>query len=110
MSKLKKLIQIACILFICFAFSACTHSVHVVNFSEDIPIAKKKNARAVESKGSQFVILGFASETNYVNQAYNSLLNTCPSGQIAGIATKFYTSHGFFSWTNYVVMSGYCYN
>jgi hypothetical protein len=27
---------------------------------------------------------------------------------VTGIATKYYTEHGFFSWTNHIVMQGLC--
>jgi len=90
--------------------TSCTHSVHLVNFSDDIPLSKKSSARPVQSKAEQFVVLGFATDTNYVNQAYQNLQSQCPQGQIGGIATKYYTDHGFFSWTNVIAMEGFCYN
>lgn len=103
------LIKISVLALSLFFFS-CTHSVHLVNFSEDVPYAKKNVARAVTSETSQFVILGFTNETDYVNQAYAKLMSACPGGNIGAIATKYYTSHGFFSWTNHIVMNGQCYN
>jgi len=88
----------------------CTHSVHLVNFSEDVPVVKKKNAKLIEAHTSQFVIMGFVQQTDYVDQAYNQLASQCPDGNIGAVATKYYTSHGFFSWTNHILMDGYCYN
>lgn len=98
------------LLILSIGLTACTHSVHLVNFSEDLPVAKKKNAQFLEVKTSQFVVLGFSADTNYVNEAYQQLMTGCPQGNLGSIATKYYTSHGFFSWTNYIIMDGYCYN
>src|SRR5688500_18172409 len=89
---------------------SCTHSVHLVNFSEQRPNLKFSEGKAVTAHGSQFTILGFKTETHYVNDAYRSLLRQCPAGGvISGITTKYYTSHGFFSWTIHVQMEGTCF-
>ena len=52
--------------------------------------------------------MGFADETKYADQAYLGMQNQCKDGVVTGIATKFYTEHGFFSWTNHIVMQGLC--
>lgn len=85
--------------------SACTHSVHLVNFSDSRPYGQK--GTPVKAESEQFVILGFAFDTKYVDDAYAKLQRSC-SGTVTGIATKYYTDHGFFSWTNRIVMDGYC--
>lgn len=66
--------------------------------------------KPIEAKSEQFVVFWFADNTNYVNQAYRQLSQQCPEGTITGISTQYYTSHGFFSWTNHVVMQGLCFN
>lgn len=87
--------------------SGCTHSIHMVNFSDFRPYPRA-NERQVTASAEQFTILGFADGSKYVNVAYQELLNKCPQGQLTGIQTKFYTSHGFFSWTDKVSMTGVC--
>lgn len=88
----------------------CTYSVHLVNFSDDIPVFKKSTSKLIESKAEQFVIMGITDNTDYVNLAYDQLISKCPQGHIGAISTKYYTSHGFFSWTNHILIDGYCYN
>jgi hypothetical protein len=36
------------------------------------------------------------------------LQKQCAAGNIYGISSKYYTDHGFFSWTNNLEMQGYC--
>jgi hypothetical protein len=62
----------------------------------------------VEARTEQFVIMGFTGDTKYVDQAYDKLQGTCQGGKIQGITTQFSTSHGFFSWTNKILMRGLC--
>jgi hypothetical protein len=101
----------SCFLMMALALSTgCTHSVHLVNFSDDVPLPKKKSAQPIRSESEQFVVLWVATDTDYADKAYHGLIKQCPQGNIGGIATKYYTDHGFFSWTNKIVMEGYCYN
>ena len=86
--------------------SGCTHSVHMVNFSDFRPYPGKKNR--IEASAEQRVFMGITDNTDYVDTAFKELLSKCPSGQITGIQTKFFTSHGFFSWTERIAMSGIC--
>ncbi len=87
---------------------SCTHSVHIVNFSDFRPYREAKTAVSVEARAEQFVVLGFTDNTRYVNEAYQRLMQKCTDGQISGISTQYYTSLGFFSWTNHIVMQGLC--
>lgn len=88
--------------------SGCTYSIHQVPVSDFRPYTNNSNGTPIESRAKQFVVLGFASETLYVDQAYLQLQNQCKDGIVTGIATKYYTEHGFFSWTNHIVMQGLC--
>lgn len=89
---------------------SCTHSVHIVNFSEFKPYVTEKSGKPIQAKAEQFVVLWFADNTSYVDEAYKKLANQCPQGNVTGIATQYYTSHGFMSWTNHIVMQGLCVN
>lgn len=90
-------------------FSGCTHSLHVAHVSDFSPTYQEyKNGKLVKARTEQFVFMGFVTQTDYVNEAYNKLQAACPSGQIQGITTQYSTDHGFFSWTNVIDMQGLC--
>lgn len=93
-------------LFFSFAISGCAHSIHTHqagDYNFDSSDAKK----LVKSTAEQLVVLNFAFDTNYVDDAYKKLVSQCAS-DISGIHTWYSTSLGFLSWTNKVHMSGYC--
>jgi hypothetical protein len=91
-----------------FFLSSCTYSVHQVPLSDFKPYTPGNNGKPIEARGKQFVILGFANETNYVDNAYKQLQGQCVNGIVTGIAAKSYSEHGFFSWTNHIHMQGLC--
>ena len=91
-----------------FSFVGCAYSIHEVHVSGFRPYAPIEAGRMVKAEASQFVILGFVSDTNYVDQARQNLMNKCPNGFISGISTRISTDLGFFSWTNRAVMQGLC--
>lgn len=88
------------------ALASCTHSVHLVNFSD----ARQNGStgRPIQAQSEQFVVLGFSFDTAYVDQAYRRLQGQCTGGTITAIATKYYTDHGFLSWTHRIVMDASC--
>lgn len=86
----------------------CAHSIHNVHVSDFTPAKPIESGDMVKAKSEQFVIMGFATETLYVDQAYQKLLAACPNRPISNISTQFSTSLGFFSWTNKVLMQGLC--
>lgn len=91
-----------------FVAGACTHSVHNYHISDSRVHIPKHKPQTVESSAEQFVILGFVTQTDYVDQAFSDLKATCPGGRISQIHTRYSTSHGFLSWTNKVKMKGLC--
>jgi len=94
--------------FIIFGFS-CTHSLHVSHVSDFSPTYKSyEQGELVKARAEQFVVLGFAFDTDYVDQAYTRLQQACPKGQIQGVTTQYSTDHGFMSWTNVIEMQGLC--
>jgi len=68
------------------------------------------NGEMVTASSERFIVMGFASDTKYVDAAYQSLQEKCPNGRIQGITTQFTTGLGFFSWTNRIRMQGLCIN
>jgi hypothetical protein len=103
-----RLFNLTFLILIALVINACTYSVHQVPLSDFKPYAPESKGKQIQSQSKQFVILGIASETNYVDQAYKQLQGQCINGTVTGIATKYYTEHGFFSWTNHIVMQGLC--
>jgi hypothetical protein len=87
----------------------CTHSLHVAQYSDFGPtyVAFQKGSW-VRASTEQFVVLGFAENTNFVDETYQKLKTACPDGVVQGIETQYTTDHGFFSWTNRVKMQGLC--
>ncbi len=88
--------------------SGCTHSIHQVHVSDFAPHEPFEGGKIVKAAGEQFVVMGFAFDTNHADKAYASLQAKCPNGEIQGITTQHSTSHGFFSWTNKILMQGLC--
>jgi hypothetical protein len=99
-----KALALASLLFL----AACAHSVHEVQTSDFIPSAPIESGEMVKASTEQFVVLGFVGDTNYVDQAYQKLMASCPNGSISGITTQYSTSLGFLSWTNKILMQGLC--
>ena len=100
---LNKIILLSFILLV-----GCTHSVHLVHVGDFKPYQKNTSGTKVTAEAEQFVILGFTSETDYVNIARTNLMNQCSTGSIQGPVTRLSTSHGFFSWTNKVYIQALC--
>lgn len=94
------------ILLVAFLFlSACAHSIHQVQVSD---FRSGQKGQQVTAKTEQFVIMGFVTQTDYVDQAYKALAAKCPNGEVSGITDQFSTSMGFFSWTNKILLQGLC--
>ena len=103
--KSKALILLLSILFL---LGGCTHAVHQYHVSETEKISRKSKVKNITTISEQYVVMGFVTQTDYVNTAYANLQKKCRTGSVTGIHTRFSTSHGFFSWTNKVKMSGIC--
>jgi hypothetical protein len=93
---------------IAFAAVGCSHALHLSNIDDIQPGIRSKSARRIKSHTEQFVVMGFVQQTDYVNEAYNKLASACPNGSVTGVNTRYSTSHGFFSWTNKIHMTGWC--
>lgn len=91
-------------------FVGCSHSVHLVHVSDFDPYEKYTAGTIVKAETEQFVFMGFRTQTDYVDQAHAKLIAKCPNGDLQGITTRFSTSHGFFQWTNKILMQGLCLN
>lgn len=95
-------------LFFFIATTGCSHALHLSHIDDIQPVIRSPDAVRVRAQSEQFTVLGFTQDTDYVNQAYAKLQDSCRDGVITGINTRYSTSHGFLSWTNKVRMSGWC--
>lgn len=88
--------------------AGCTHSIHQQHISDiDPDLTTDKSAKTVVVTAEQNVVLWFAFDTDYVDQAYRDLQQKCP-GRIGAVATQHSTSHGFMHWTNKIRMEAIC--
>lgn len=91
----------------------CTYSIHNVHISDMSPAglaAVSGEGRPVKAETKQFVIMSFVTQTDYVDEAYKKIQGACPNGEIRGLSTQHSTAHGFFSWTNKILIQGYCFD
>jgi hypothetical protein len=106
---MKSRLSLASLSALIILLSACTHSLHLSHFSDFGPsYAAFQKGTWIKAEEEQFVIMGFITQTDYVNLAHKKLMDQCQDGTIQSIQTEYYTDHGFFSWTNRVRMQGLC--
>lgn len=90
--------------------TGCTHSIHMSHMSDvsaNTPKAINIEKHLIEVSSEQTVVLGFAFDTDYVDQAYRELQKKCPT-DIVAVNTQYSTSHGFLHWTNKIRMKAVC--
>jgi len=91
-----------------FALGGCSHSIHMVNIDGfDGAMPAPSQTQYIEARSEQTVVLWFASETDYVEEAQQELLRQC-NGHIRAVSTQYSTSHAFLHWTNKILMKGIC--
>ncbi len=103
-----KCLKSLAVLLLILAATGCTHALHQNHTSDytlDVPL---DDHRLIQARFEQFVVMGFATETLYADDAFAELKRQCPDGTVTGIQTRHSTSHGFFSWTNVILMQAYC--
>lgn len=96
-----KLIALAAIIAVTTGCVESLHDVYVSNFAPT-------EGKLVEVRSEQWTFMGFVDDTAYVDEAHASLIAKCPDGRLENITTQYSTDLGFFSWTNRVLMKGYC--
>ena len=89
------------------SLAGCAYSVHMVEMG-DVDFVRTSQAQEITASGEQFAVLGFVTQTDYVDQAMDRLKGQCPNKKISGIQARYSTALGFLSWTNKVVLHGYC--
>lgn len=90
------------------ALQGCTYALHLSELNDMGPEIRSKNATRIKAEAEQFAVMGFVTQTDYVNEAYDKFTAKCPGGRIVGVSTRTSTAHGFFSWKNRIRISGWC--
>ncbi len=104
---MKKILLLS-VLFPMILLAGCTHSIHMVHTDGfNSGISAKDKVHYVEATATQDVVFFFAFDTHYVDEARAELERQCP-GRVSAVSTQYSTSHGFFHWTNKILMKGLC--
>ncbi|EAP95692.1 hypothetical protein [Vibrio splendidus] len=98
---MKKLVIISPLL-----LAACTSSVHMSQVSQN-PNIQGTYIRTIEVATEKSVVMGFAFDTDYVDQAYTQILERCPMGASL-VNIEYLTDHGFLHWTNKIRVRAAC--
>ena len=85
----------------------CTYSVHQAAIGGEEGLPAGARVHLIEATASKHVVLGIGGETDYVDLAWNALLEQCP-GEIVAIETRYSTEHGFLSYDDKMRMTGLC--
>ena len=85
----------------------CSHSIHQLYIGMMDADAKYGKGRWITVETKDFVILGFARDTSYVEKAVAQLEKQC-SGRIAQVTTEHVTSFSFLSYYQKVILKGLC--
>ena len=95
---------------ISLALPACSYSVHQVQAAGYLPVHPQGvvQPHPVQAEAEQDVILGFTGNTEFVEEAYSKLLQSCPHGEIIGLQSRYSTAHHFLSYTDKLVLWGTC--
>jgi len=104
MSSRLTLLTLSAMLSLCTSCAHSVHQIHTSDFKDAVPYTQ---GTAIEVSASQTVILGVVGNSDYVDEAYEKLLSSCP-GRITGITTKYSTRLSFMSWENIIRMEGLC--
>ncbi|MFN7684128.1 MAG: hypothetical protein ACK5QT_01785 [Oligoflexia bacterium] len=83
-------------------------SVHQYGLSEVVSVNGGERSRSIESEGFQDVVLFFAFNTHYADDAREKLLSQCPKGRIVGISAKYSTDLGVFAYKNRLRLKATC--
>ena len=91
-----------------FGFTtSCMHSIHQQYIGSMDANTDYSKGRLVSAEASEFWVLGFQMNTQYVEKAYKELETKC-SGRIAQVTTEHLTSFKLLSYDQKVVLKGWC--
>ncbi|MEK6606602.1 MAG: hypothetical protein AABZ30_02975 [Myxococcota bacterium] len=96
--------------------AALASSACVIDFAKslhqysmlDVEDTSPGTARPIGAETSDKVILGFAFETDYVDEAYRQLLAACPRGAIANVRARHSTDLGILAFRRKMKLDAVC--
>lgn len=94
------------VVFLPLLLAACSSSVHMSQVSQN-PSVQVTNPQSMEVETEQTVVMGFAFDTDYVDDAYSQVLQQCPTGA-SMVNVEYVTDHGFLHWTNKIRIKALC--
>lgn len=96
------------VLFLVFLLNltGCAYSIHQYA-ALDFSGLTGKNGTKISATGEKKYII-MKTDNDFVDLAYNNLMDKCKGGSISGITTKYYTALGFFSFDEKLELEGYC--
>ncbi len=101
-----KIFHTAAVLF-SIALTGCTHSIHQVYVSSQDKLPAKIKTEWVDVETNDFVVLGFATKTDYIEEAHRELQEKC-QGRISQVSTEHLTSYYFLSYKQRIRLKGLC--
>ena len=112
MSKGSKIKSVAVFTLFLISSSGCAiglgKSLHEYSMLEAPIDTKNAKQRPVSVEANQNVILGFSFNTDFADEAYQNLLNSCPNGRIINVSARHSTDLGFLAYKNKMVLTGTC--
>ena len=89
--------------------SGCAPAVHQVAASGGMAgLQVDESSRFLVASAEQPTILGIVNDTDYVDQAWDSLVSRCPNGALVNVVATSQTELGFFSWRNQIRFEATC--
>ena len=83
-------------------------SLHNVSYLEQAPIPAGANSKPIERDVTRNVLLGFISNTDFVDNGWKSFQKLCPDGTILNPLVRHSTDLGFLAYKEQLHFSGTC--
>jgi hypothetical protein len=83
-------------------------SLHNVSYLEQAPVPAGANAKPIERDVTRNVLLGFITDTDYVDNGWKSFQKLCPNGTIMNPMVRHSTDLGFLAYKEQLHFTGTC--
>ncbi|MBU6154931.1 MAG: hypothetical protein KGP28_11560 [Bdellovibrionales bacterium] len=94
------------------ALSGCAiglvKSLHNVSYLEQAPIPAIADAKPIERDVTRNVLLGFITNTDFVDNGWKSFQKLCPNGTIMNPMVRHSTDLGFLAYKEHLHFTGTC--
>ena len=83
-------------------------SLHNVSYLEQAPIPAGSNSKPIERDVTRNVLLGFITDTDFVDNGWKSFQKLCPNGTIMNPMVRHSTDLGFLAYKEQLHFTGTC--